>query len=300
MVCIDKTIHSENDASAFVRECEMDFDQRLDGAMQSIIRNKDVRCITLSGPSCAGKTTAAHKLIDEIEATGRMAKIISIDDFFHERGELKVMEETIDYDSVAAIDLDYFGACVGDMISGRRTMLPRFDFLTGKRSGTTEYVPSKKDVLIFEGIQAVYPEITALLSEYAYKCIFVNVMQDVTVNGVHFTKNDIRLARRIVRDSKFRAASPEFTLHIWGNVRANEEKSIFPYVDKDAYLLETFQPYEPFMIGQFALPLLETVPENSPYYAQARDLYDKFFAIRGNEISPDHLSEDSLYHEFLG
>ena len=54
------------------------------------------------------------------------------------------------------------------------------------------------------------------------------------------------------------------------------------------------------MIGQFVLPLLQTVPESSPYYPQARDLYDKFYAIRGNEISPDHLSEDSLYHEFLG
>ncbi len=300
MVCIDKTIHSEMEAAAFVRECEMDFDRRLDTAIQSIIQNKDIHCITLSGPSCAGKTTAAHKLIDEIEASGRTAKIISIDDFFHERSELKITEETIDYDTVAAIDLEYFAACVGDMMSGRRTMLPRFDFLTGKRSGTAEYVVSKKDVLIFEGIQAVYPEITALLAPYAYKCIFVNVTQDATVNGVYFPKNDIRLARRIVRDSKFRAATPEFTLHIWGNVRDNEEKSIFPHVDREAYLLDSFQPYEPFMIGQFVLPLLQTVPESSPYYPQARHLYDKFHAIRGNEISPDHLSEDSLYHEFLG
>ena len=61
MVCIDKTIHSEMEAAAFVRECEMDFDRRLDTAIQSIIQNKDIHCITLSGPSCAGKTTASSK-----------------------------------------------------------------------------------------------------------------------------------------------------------------------------------------------------------------------------------------------
>ena len=300
MIYIDKKVRSDREALEFVRACEADFDNRLSATIQSVIRDKNIRCITLSGPTCAGKTTAAHKLINEIESSGRLAKIISIDDFFYGSGEVDVLDKSIDYDSIAAIDLDYFGVCVKDLMEGRRTMLPHYDFKARMRSGLTEHILRKNEVLIFEGIQAVYPEVTCLLEEYAYKSIFVNVIDDVSVSGVAFSPNDIRLSRRIVRDSKFRAASPEFTLYVWDNVRRNEEHNIFPYVSDDTYFLDSFQPYELFMIGQYVIPLLETVPKGSPCFAAARDLHQRFCAIRGCEISPSCLSVDSLYHEFLG
>ena len=185
-------------------------------------------------------------------------------------------------------------------MNGKSAALPYFDFQVRKRTRTSEYTLGKDEVLIFEGIQAVYPEITALLAPYGYKGIFVNVTEDVSVNGVIFTKNEVRLARRIVRDFRFRAASPVFTFHLWDNVRHNEEQNIFPNIGKDTYLLDSFQMFEPFMIGQFVMPLVDTLKCDSPYYDYARDLYDRFNAIRGNEISPDCLSENSLYHEFLG
>lgn len=300
MVVIDKKIQSDREALTFVRECEEDFDFRLSQLVHRVVEDNTTRCITLSGPTCAGKTTAAHKLVDEIVRSGRTAKIISIDDFFHSSGELDVMDRVVDYDSVAAIDLDCFAVCVNDLMSGKCAKLPYFDFQERRRTKFHEYVLGRSDVVIFEGIQAVYPEVTALLKPYGYKGIFVNVTENVTVNDVHFSRDEVRLARRIVRDYRFRAASPEFTLHLWKNVRDNEEKNIFPNVDADACLLDSFQAYEPFMIGQFVLPLLDTVKPSSPYYSMARDLYDRFYAIRGNEISPDFLSEDSLYREFLG
>lgn len=300
MLVIEKKIRSEREALEFVRHCEEDFDRRLSAAICGVLEDKSVRCITLSGPTCAGKTTAAHKLVDELKARGRTAKIVSIDDFFHASGEIDVIDRVVDYDSVAAIDLDYLSVCVSDLMEGRRAKLPFFDFQVRKRTKTHEYSLGENDVVIFEGIQAVYPEVTALLKPYGYKAVFVNVTEDVSVNGVCFTKNDVRLARRIVRDYRFRAASPEFTLHIWDSVRRNEDTSIFPNIGADAYLLDSFQPFEPFMIGQFIMPLLDTVRNESPYYENARNLYDRFYAIRGNEISPDCLSEDSLYHEFLG
>lgn len=300
MKFIDKIITSPDETREFVRSSEIDFDCRLSKTIRSIVRDKDVRCITLSGPTCAGKTTAAHKLVDEIRESGRNAKIISIDDFFRASGEIDVSDKTLDYDSVNAIDLEYFSECVINLFSGQAAMLPHFDFLVRKRTKHTEYMLSDKDVVIFEGIQAVYPEVTSLLAPYGFTSIFVNVTDDVLVNGTLFSKNDVRLARRIVRDARFRAASPEFTLHIWDSVRKNEEESIFPYVRPEAYILDSFQPFELFMIGQFVMPLLDTVPAESPYYGRSRILFDKFHSIRGNEIPPEYLSEDSLYHEFLG
>lgn len=300
MVFIDRQIQSDREARSFVRRCEEDFDQRLSAAIRSVTQDRSIRCVTLSGPTCAGKTTAAHKLVNEIKASGRSAKIISIDDFFHASGELDVIDRVVDYDSVAAIDLEYFGVCVRDLMEGRCVMLPYFDFQARRRTKLNEYILDKNDVVIFEGIQAVYPEVTELLEPYGYKGIFVNVTEDISVNGTHFTSHEVRLARRIVRDFRFRASSPEFTLHVWTTVRENEENNIFPNVRAGTHLLDSLQPFEPFMIGQFVIPLLETIKQESPYYGKARDLLERFYAIRGNEISPDCLSENSLYREFLG
>ena len=170
-------------------------------------------------------------LTAEITAAGKNAVILSIDDFFRERTSPKLVNgASVDFDSAAAIDLELFAECTAAMLAGKNTILPQYDFITGTRSFPRDYVSTPDDIVIFEGIQAFYPEITSLLSAFPYKSIFINVSGDITVNGTVFSGNEIRLARRLVRDFRFRSASPEFTMEIWENVRRNEEANIFPYM----------------------------------------------------------------------
>jgi len=240
-------------------------------------------------------------LTAEITAAGKKAVVLSIDDFFHERKSPKLVNgEAVDFDSAAAIDLDLFAECTDAMLNGKDILLPCYDFRTGTRSLSREYKNSPDDIIIFEGIQAVYPEVTSLLAAYPYKSIFINVNDDITVNGVEFTRDEVRLARRLVRDYRFRSASPEFTMEIWNNVRRNEEDNIFPYMKNSDYLLNSLQPYELFLVGQFTVPLLEMIPASSKYFAAASQLLEKFLSIHGSEIDPSCLAQDSLYHEFLG
>ena len=89
-------------------------------------------------------------------------------------------------------------------------------------------------------------------------------------------------------------------MEIWNNVRRNEEDNIFPYMKNSDYLLNSLQPYELFLVGQFTVPLLEMIPASSKYFAAASQLLEKFLSIRGSEIDPSCLAQDSLYHEFLG
>lgn len=300
MYYVDKTIRSQKEARAFVRICEENFESRLNVLVKHLIHDAHAECITLSGPTCSGKTTTANKLTAEIAAAGKNAMVLSIDDFFRERTMPKVIGGNVDYDSVAAIDLDYLSVCIESMLSGKKTMLPRFDFVSGKRTELVEYTSTPDDIIIFEGIQAVYPEVVALFSGYPFRSIFVCVSEDITVNGTVFSGTDIRLARRIVRDYNFRSASPEFTLDIWDSVRKNEECSIFPYMNGCDFIINSLLPFEVFMLGQYVIPLLETVSENSPHAETAAALRDKFLRVRGNEIDPACLSPQSLYHEFLG
>ncbi len=299
MIKVDKRFSNEADKIKFVSECELDFEQQLDTASKNVASDKNIHLITLAGPTCSGKTTTAEKLIKDLSLIERDTRVISIDDFFKDRGERQLKpNEKVDYDTIDALDFEYLSYCVSALYKGTITALPKYDFKTGVRTSYSDFTMSERDILIFEGIQAVYPEITQLFKNYNYKSVFINVYDDMLVNGVHFDRNDIRFLRRLVRDFKFRGASPEFTFFIWESVRANENKNILPYEDKSDVRINSSLPYELFLIKSYALPLLDTIGKESQYYEGAKILKDKFREL--DTISEEYVPKNSIYREFLG
>ena len=299
MKTIHRTFQSEEEKKQFVLECETDFYTRLSHVTGAIAHRDDFYVIALSGPTCAGKTTTAHLLIKDLEACGKNAVVISIDDFFRDHsGKREVKDEPVDYDSIDAIDFPYFAECVRGILAGETVRLPKYDFDTQKRCAYWEYTRKEKDVLIFEGIQAVYAPILQLLESGCCCGIFTDVAEDVLVNGILFDRNEIRLSRRLVRDYKFRSATPDFTLYLWDGVRKNEETNIFPNSRKLTYQMDSFHGYELFLLRPYVLSILGEVREDSVYYPAAKALMDKFEPLP--EISYDLVPEDSMYTEFLG
>lgn len=289
----------EQEKMDFVLKCEHDFEERLDLAVKSVIK-ANVMNLLLSGPTCSGKTTTANKLIEELEAAGRDVTIISIDDFFYERTECREVlknGEKIDYDSVEVIDLPLLSDCIHHAKVGNTIRVPKFDFVTQKRVDYNEHTIGDNEIIIFEGIQAVYPEIVALF-DTPYSGIFINVEQDACINGINFTKNEIRFIRRLVRDRKFRGASAEFTFFLWETVRENEEKSIFPNKDVCDVQLDSFMPYELFLMKKYAIQTLNEVPSESKYYQIAQNFIKKLEPL--DEIDYQYIPNNSLYTEFLG
>lgn len=299
MRIIDRVFQNEEEKIRFVSECEEKFYDTLESVINAIAARDNIYVITLSGPTCSGKTTTAHLLIEDLEKYGKNAVIVSIDDFFrdHEDGR-NVGDEDIDYDSIDAIDFPYFAECVQKIFRKEPALLPTYDFETQKRSSYREYVRTDRDVVIFEGIQAVYPPIVDLLDDYGYTGIFTCVKEDVQVNGVHFTNHEIRLARRIVRDYKFRSAEPDFTLFLWEKVRENEEKNIFPNSNTSECKIDSFLAYELFLLKPYILSILSHVKEGNAYYEKAQALMRKFEPLP--EISYEYVPESSMYTEFLG
>lgn len=300
MITVNKTSFSREEAATLVARSEARFADSMETLIFHLLSHTDTECVTLSGPTCSGKTTMANKLTDSITKAGKCAVVLSIDDFFKNRTVPKSTEHTVDYDSVSAIDLDYLAECTRKMLRAERTPLPRYDFVSGIRTECAEYVPQADDIIVFEGIQAVYPEVVALFRAYPYKSIYISVAEPISVNGTVFTAEEIRLSRRLVRDFRFRSASPDFTLHLWKGVRENEEKNIYPYMGGCDYHINSLMEYEPFMIAPYLIPLLESVPIDSPYFTEAVQLREKYRCVEGAEIPADLLPENSLYHEFLG
>ena len=154
------------------------------------------------------------------------------------------------------------------------------------------------DIYVIEGIQAVYPEVTARLGDY--RSIFISVTDDVSVNGVTFGRHEVRLLRRIVRDYNFRGATPEFSFHLWDGVRRNEEKNIFPNAGNCDFYLNSFLPYELFVLRKHALPLLADVPLTSVHRPAADALTEKLSALPGLPFDDRTIPQNSVFREFIG
>ncbi len=287
-------------ARQFVAACEKDFEGRLDEIAEKVAANKALHLVALSGPSCSGKTTTANKLISELEARGRRVHVVSIDDFYYDKDILNNMAaETgeIDYESIRSIDFEALVECVNEIFSDGITKVPRFDFKTGKRTGYVEYDPSDEDLFIFEGIQAIYPEITEVFSRYESLSVCICALSSIEIDGKHFEPNEIRLFRRLVRDYHFRNTTPEFTMKLWESVRANEEENIFPYMDSVDLIIDSTLAFEIGMLRPYLESILESFDPENKYARQIKDILQK---VQGIEALPkSYITENSLYNEFI-
>ncbi len=292
-------INSESEAEEFVKQCEAQFSRDLDEAIEHVFDVEDVKIITLSGPTCSGKTTTATKLEERIDKSGKTAVMLSIDDFFFGRSDRNEVDgEAPDYDSVKAIDLEYLQSFTRDLLCGKTVYVPKFSFTEAERVGYEEYKPDPKDIYIYEGIQAVYPEVTSLFGG-KFRSIYIRLDEDVEYRGVVLDRNELRFLRRIVRDYKFRNATAEFSFHLWQTVRSNEEKNIFPYAKSDVYI-NSFLPYEPFIISHYATEVLSTVPMNSPYRDEADALIEKLKVFDNPYFKDSMVPDNSVFREFIG
>ncbi len=294
-----KEVKSYTEAERFVKVCETRFEEKLREASREVL-SRGNRVITLSGPTCSGKTTTASLLVDEIEKAGHNAVVISIDDFYLDNLRVGMSEgKKIDFDSVKTIDLKYLKSFTEKLLKLERVEIPVFDFTTGCRSSYRPFHPTEKDIFIFEGIQAVYPEVTSLFGD-SYTSVFICVKDEVMCNGVYFSPHEVRLLRRIVRDYYFRSTRPEQTLMIWDSVRENEETAIFPNATNPDFFIDSFLTYELYMISHFALPLLREVPLGSSYKSVADSLISRLEELDNRYYLNEFVPDSSMFREFIG
>lgn len=302
-----KRFDSEKEMRDFVVECDKEFYVRLHALSEKIAADTELNIIGLTGPTCSGKTTMANILTEVLEERGKRVHVISLDDFFFDTDRLNRMSEdgSIDYDSPDTIDIDKLTECVDAIFShSGSVVLPKFDFLTGKRIEGETIEAGEDDIFIFEGIQVVYPRVVSLLGKYdAYKCIYICPQSELFVNGKAYSSNDIRFLRRLVRDYRFRGADPDFSMYLWKSVRKNEEVHIFPNAKNCHYFVDSTMGYDINMLA----PELEKIlrlPYNAnsgisekEYKKTCEDILSGLAGIQ--KMYPEYLIEGSLYREFI-
>ena len=296
MVVYDKKFENQDAMKAFIAEREHVYCSQVETIAKLIAQDEKIKIITLCGPSCAGKTTSSYILEKTLEAiSGIDLKIISIDDFFKNRNEVE-NQENPDYETIESIDFDYFKLCVNNILEGRETKLPKFDFVSGNRLEEYDtYIPHKKGIVVFEGIQAMYPEITAILPAESSVSIFIDILEDVYAYGNLFTRRDVRFFRRLVRDLQFRDASVEKTRSLWKNVAINEKDNIYPYSFGAKYTINSSLLYEFNVIKKYLLNML-VYDENNKILQE--EIEQKFKNIP--DIPSEFVPKTSVFKEFIG
>lgn len=275
-----------------IKRDEAGYESALAKITETVINNKKIKLILIAGGSCAGKTTTTRKLCETINASGRRAYTVSLDDYYRNLDESVYLPDgTRDIESINSLRIDLIRESFSALLSGEEAKIPMFDFKT--KSRTDDYRRIKLndgDVVLIEGLHALNltlfeqaPEENSILRVYLYAD---------AGDG-----SDCRFVRRMVRDSRHRAASAEHTYNLWDNVRASELESIEPFREYADFKINTFFPYERGILNDDAISLLKTVGKDSRHYENAQRLIEILSPVP--QISDDYIPDNSLMYEFL-
>ena len=283
----------------FIKECENSFDKKLEEIALNISDKR--KMILLAGPSSSGKTTTAKKLSQIFRKNNQNTLIISLDDFYKNREEIpKDHKGEQDFETIEALDLNLLKISLNNIINLKPANVPIFDFTKGERSTAfTTVVPDNDDIIILEGLHALNPGITSLVSEELIYKIYISVESGIKNNSkTLFTGRQIRFIRRMLRDFRTRSADVDLTFKMWKSVRAGEDKYLCPFKDTADEHINSFHPYEICVYKNRAEHMLNEYKETNKNYNSVKTL---LFGLNLFEhIDENLVPDDSLLKEFIG
>ncbi|MBQ1797503.1 MAG: nucleoside kinase, partial [Prevotella sp.] len=262
---------------------------------------RGIKVVLIAGPSSSGKTTTCKRLSIQLVTNGIWPVPLSLDDYFLDREKTPKDENgDYDYESNYALNLELFNQQLSDLIAGKEVEIPRYNFTTGKSEKSGRKLRMKEnEMLVIEGIHALNPVLTSQIPDSQIFRVYASALTTLTLDDHNYIPTtDNRLLRRIIRDHKYRNNKAQDTLKRWASVRAGEEKWIFPYQENADAMFNTSMLFEISVIKGQAEPLLQSVPEDCPEYAEAQRLLRFLQYFR--TIGEDKVPPTSLLREFLG
>lgn len=292
------------DPRGFVEECDAAFNKKIEAAAKKIAENQQKsRIVLLSGPSGSGKTTTAKKIEAKLEQMGIHSHAIALDNYFQTvdpETAPRNREGAIDYESPFCLDMDLLNRHFKLLDQGEKIHIPKFEFARQMRSAIKSHPLQlgKDEIAIFEGIHALNDIITGKNPD-AFK-LYISARSNVLGEGreVVFKGTWMRLARRTVRDAKFRAWEPKVTMKMWANVRRGEKLYISPFKDNANIMFDSSLPYEVSVIKAHALPFYEQLSPEMERYEEIGHLLKAYPQFE--TLDESYVAEDSLIREFIG
>ncbi|HEX37620.1 MAG TPA: response regulator SirA [Candidatus Cloacimonetes bacterium] len=241
-----------------VHESESAYENDIDRAAELLLERPDtIKLVLITGPSSSGKTTTTIKLEQRLEKRGLSFVTLNVDNYFFDLA-MHPKDEFGDYDfeTPQALDLPLINEHISQLCDGKEVTIPFYDFKTGTRHlNRTKLQLENHQILLIDSLHGLYPQMTSgIEDERKFKLYLEPLMQMKTKNGDFIRWTDLRLIRRMLRDSLFRAYKPHQTLEHWHYVRSSEKRNILPYINTSDCIINSAMPYE---IALYAARLLK-------------------------------------------
>ncbi len=294
------------DPKGFVEECDAAYNKKIEKAARQIAENRSKsRIVLLSGPSGSGKTTTAKKIEAKLEEMGIRSHAIAMDNYFQTvdpETSPRNREGQIDYESPFCLDMDLLNRHFAALDRGEKIHIPKFEFARQMRSAIKSHPLQlgKDEIAIFEGIHALNDIITG--KNPAAMKLYISARSNILDEDGNtvFKGTWMRLARRTVRDAKFRAWEPDVTIKMWANVRRGEKLYISPFKDNADIQFDSSLPYEVSVVKNYAQPLFEKlhITPDMERYEEIGHLVKAYPQLE--TLDEKYVAPDSLIREFIG
>ena len=260
-----------------------------------------LQVVLITGPSSSGKTTFCKRLSIQLKACGLRPMSMSTDDYFVNRVETpKFPDGSYDFDNFDTVDHKLMESDIMKLLSGREVEVPEFNFVTGLR----EYKGKKLKlgegrILLIEGIHALNPGLTSQIPDHAKFKIFINTLTGTLLDDHNsIPTSDNRLLRRIVRDYNAGSFTARESISNWQRVLDAEQKWIYPFQEMADVMFNSAYLIEFAVLKNHAEPILRSVPQNCPEYAEAHRLLK--FIHYFTPVPDKEIPATSLLREFIG
>ncbi|AYF53544.1 nucleoside kinase [Clostridium botulinum] len=289
------------DIGNLIRVVEAFHEKKVAYIADMIHNRENVKVVLIAGPSSSGKTTFARRLGIQLRVNGLMPVPISLDDYFVNREQTPKDEfGNYDFESIYALDLKLFNKNLCELMEGKETKVPEFDFKTGSRSWKDKCLKLPDNgVLIIEGIHGLNEMLTSSIPKENKFKIYISALTQLNLDDHNrIATTDVRMIRRIVRDKLSRGYGSEDTLKMWPSIRRGEEKNIFVFQEEADVMFNSSLIYELCVLKKYAESELAKIKEDSEVYYEAMRL--KSFLNFFKDVDKDLVPDNSILREFIG
>lgn len=293
-----------------VHESEAAYEDDVNTAAEMILENKDkIKMVFISGPSSSGKTTTTIKIEQRLKKHGLKFATVNVDHYFFDL-EDHPKDEFGDYDfeTPQALDLKLINEHLLKLSEGKEVKIPYYDFKEGKRYlNSTPMRIKENEIILVDSLHGLYPAFSEEIpNEIKFKLYLEPIMQMKDNNGKYIQWTDIRLMRRMLRDSVHRAYNPLQTLEHWHYVRTSELRNIIPFANTANFIINSAMPFEISLYRPKLLSHFEEWKNKFRDNPLKHDSYIRAERISGllNLVKPieddSPIPKDSVLREFIG
>ena len=268
-----------------------------------MVSQRDAQVVMLAGPSSSGKTTTANRLATQLRVHGKKPILMSLDNYYIDRDKiLPGPDGTVDLEHINTLDTELFRENIACLLAGNATVLPSFDFTTGRRVWNNRQLSlSENSVIIVEGIHGLNPQMVPQgVDEKKIFKLYVSPLLPLNLdNHNRIPTSYLRLLRRIVRDYETRGSSVQRTISMWESVQSGEKRWIFPYQEHADVIFNSSTLYELAVLKKHIFPLLTKIMPEDSCYDQVRSIVSILNYIQEADVDYE-IPPTSIVREFIG